>query len=132
MPAQTLSMIPKRLVCCSLAIFLTLQLGAQEATVLPERQFTVRKEWVRQLGGQTVTFQRVDPPPAVPPAVPLPPAKAPDLSPQELEIQRQRETKAHIVLLLSATAITAQHIINAKHLHLNVNDTIRFISFFRF
>ena len=88
---------------CLLALLLTLPLGAQEAAPPPERQFTVRKEWVRQQGDQTVIFQRVDPPPALPPAAPVPPVKAPDLSPQELETLRQREAKPRTVLLLSAT-----------------------------
>ena len=88
---------------CLLALFFTLPLGAQEAAQPPERPFTVRKEWVRQQGGQTVIFQRVDPPPALPSAAPLPPVKAPDLSPQELEALRQREAKPRTVLLLSAT-----------------------------
>ena len=96
-------MNPERQVFYFLAIFLTLPLGAQEAAQPLERPFTVRKEWVRQQGGQTVIFQRVDPPPALPPVAPVPPVKAPDLSPQELETQRLREAKPRTVLLLSAT-----------------------------
>lgn len=96
-------MISKRLAGCFLVMFSTLPLGAQEAAQPPERPFMVRKEWVRQQGGRTVIFQRVAPPPAIPPAAPVPPVKAPVLSPQELEILRQREAKPRTVLLLSAT-----------------------------
>lgn len=73
-----------------IALFLTLPLAAQEAGSPPAGRFVVRQAC------------------ALPPTGPLPPAKAPDLSAQELETLRQREAKQHTVLFFSATVFDHQ------------------------
>ena len=69
----------------------------------PPGSFQVLKRVEIKRGDHSIIFQHVAPPQATAPSAPVPPPKAPDPSPQQLEAQRRREAKQQRVLFFSAT-----------------------------
>ena len=78
---------------------------ADAKPALPPLNFRVLERTVVKSGEHSIIYERVAPPQASAPSVPVPGPKMPELSAQELEAQRRREAKPHAVLFFSATVL---------------------------